>query len=121
MLDAWFKPQKAIEIQRVERGAQAQRDVDRRTASMALYHYDTCMFCAKVRRAMDALALNIELRDILGEAAHRRALVEGGGRGTVPCLRIERPDGETEWMYESADIIRFLDGAFGQTSGNARS
>jgi glutathione S-transferase len=42
------------------------------------------------------------MRDIL-----RRELVEGGGRATVPCLRIER-DGEVHWLYESRDIIDYL-------------
>lgn len=112
MFDAWFKPQ-TIAINPVQRTPDEQREVDRRTASMSLYHYDTCMFCAKVRRAIEALALDIELRDILSDADHRRTLVEGGGRSTVPCLRIDGPDGEPSWMYESADIIRFLAGEFG--------
>jgi len=31
----------------------------------------------------------------------------------VPCLRIEKADGAVEWMYESADINRYLERRFG--------
>jgi glutathione S-transferase len=34
--------------------------------------------------------------------------VQGGGRATVPCLKIRRGD-EVEWLYESRDIIDYLD------------
>ena len=35
-------------------------------------------------------------------------LLNGGGKTQVPCLRIDNPDGETQWMYESDDIINYL-------------
>ncbi len=36
-----------------------------------------------------------------------QALRAGGGKGQVPCLRIV--DGQqTQWMYESDDIITYL-------------
>jgi len=35
----------------------------------------------------------------------------GGGKRKVPCLRIEE-DGKTEWMYESNDIIAYLEQRF---------
>jgi glutathione S-transferase len=31
----------------------------------------------------------------------------------VPCLRIEKEDGSSEWMYESKDIIAYLDERYG--------
>ena len=36
-----------------------------------------------------------------------RELLQGGGKSTVPCLRIERGI-EVSWMYESMDIIDYL-------------
>jgi len=33
--------------------------------------------------------------------------LEGGGRPTVPCLRILKEDG-VFWLYESEDIIEYL-------------
>lgn len=37
-----------------------------------------------------------------------QALMQGGGKTQVPCLRIEQADGGVEWMYESNDIIQYL-------------
>ena len=37
-------------------------------------------------------------------------LLQGGGRGMVPCLH--RTWLQVEWMYESMDIIRYLDAQF---------
>ncbi|MGR8918706.1 MAG: glutaredoxin family protein [Gammaproteobacteria bacterium] len=113
MLDAWFNKPK-IEITRVERDPEAQAAVDAATAGMALYHYDTCMFCARVRKAIDALGLNIELRDVMHDRGHYRDLALNGGRTTVPCLLIGKDDPATgQWMYESADIIAWLGQRFG--------
>ena len=52
------------------------------------------------------------MRDTLRDASARAELLAGGGRGTVPCLRITEADGSVRWMYESTDIIRYLDGEF---------
>lgn len=38
----------------------------------------------------------------------RMELVQGGGKGQVPCLRIETEQGEVRWMYESDDIIKYI-------------
>jgi glutathione S-transferase len=46
------------------------------------------------------------------DAAAFRELLSGGGRTTVPCLRIQRGE-ETEWMFESADIMRYLTAQYG--------
>ena len=113
MPDAWFQtPQ--TDIAELDRDAPEQRRVDAETTSMALYHYETCMFCARVRSVIERLELHIELRNIHIDREHLRDLVNGGGRMTVPCLRI---DGDAvTWMYESADIIRFLVARFGARS-----
>ncbi|SLJ83579.1 glutathione S-transferase N-terminal domain-containing protein [Psychrobacter sp. DAB_AL43B] len=42
----------------------------------------------------------------------RSELAENGGRVKVPCLRIEE-NGEVQWMYESNDIIAYLQQRFG--------
>ena len=78
------------------------------TGALALYGYPSCPFCARVLRAIEELDLDIPLRNTMQDADARRALVEAMGRGTVPVLRIDGEDGETEWLPESADIIRYL-------------
>jgi glutathione S-transferase len=74
---------------------------------LALYHYDGCVYCGRVRRALAELGVEVELRDIERDPAHLRALVEARGRRTVPVLRIRHPEGD-EWMPESADIVAYL-------------
>ena len=73
-----------------------------------LYQYRACPFCAMVRRFLDARGVELPERDILQDPAAFRELLAGGGRGTVPCLKIEDGSG-TRWMYESGDIIAYLD------------
>ena len=72
-----------------------------------LYQYESCPFCYRVRRFLDDAGIRIETRDVLRDPEARRELLTGGGRATVPCLRIDRA-GETRWMYESLDIIDYL-------------
>ncbi|MBP0047953.1 glutaredoxin [Marinobacterium sp. AK62] len=97
---------------RGKRSPQHQQQVDQSLKSYALYQLPTCPFCVKVRRAMRRLNLPFELRDVRGDARHRQDLVSGGGKMKVPCLRIDHEDGHTEWMYESKDIVAFLEQRF---------
>lgn len=48
------------------------------------------------------------MRDTLRDASAFRELLVGGGRATVPCLRIEDDGGAVRWLYESEDIIEYL-------------
>jgi glutaredoxin len=73
-----------------------------------LYHYPSCGFCARVRRFLDETGMTIELRNIHADPQALFDLKSGGGRTTVPCLRIQRDRGEVEWLYESLDIIDYL-------------
>ncbi len=80
---------------------------------LALYHYDGCPFCTRVREAADRLGVSLELRDILESDDHRRELTQSTGSQTVPVLRIEEASGEVRWLPESANIIDYLDGREG--------
>lgn len=91
-------------------GAQAQ--IDAQTQKLALYQYKACPFCVKVRREMKRQSLNIETRDAKREDSSREELLQGGGVLKVPCLRIEDDQGKVSWMYESSEIINYLDGRF---------
>ncbi len=51
--------------------------------------------------------LSLDLRST-SEREHAAALMQGGGKTQVPCLRIENEQGEVQWMYESNDIIEYL-------------
>jgi glutaredoxin len=96
----------------IVRGPVVQQQVDAQCRDVALYQYSTCPFCIKVRQELRRLSLNVELRDAQGAGEHRDALVQGGGRAKVPCLRITDETGKTRWMYESGEIIDYLRGRF---------
>ena len=72
---------------------------------------------ASSRQAMKRQGLKIETRDVKHDASAGKELLSGGGDLKVPCLRIEDGEGEVRWMYESGDIIRYLEGRF--SSANA--
>lgn len=95
------------------RDPDAQAAVDAATAKLALYQFEACPFCVKVRRQMKRLALNIELRDAKNNAAFRDELLSEGGRIKTPCLRIEDDAKNVTWMYESNDINAYLKAQFG--------
>ena len=95
----------------LQRSADKQAEVDEATAHLALYQFNACPFCVKVRRAIHAFNLKIELRDAKNNQQFRQELEQQGGRIKVPCLRIEE-DGEVRWMYESNDIIAYLQERF---------
>ncbi|XUO88965.1 glutaredoxin [Halomonas sp. KM072] len=97
----------------VERSAEEQAEVDAACEALALYQFRTCPFCIKVRKEMARLGLNIELRDAQLDPDHKQALLEGGGKVKVPCLRIAHEDGREEWLYESDEINRWLHQRFG--------
>lgn len=75
---------------------------------LALYYFDSCPFCIKVRSTIDRLEIPVELRNIFEETQHRDDLVEARGAATVPVLRITSPNGEERWMPESRDIVSYL-------------
>lgn len=85
------------------------------TSTLALYHFETCPFCHRVRRAAQRLGAELELRDIFGDRNHLHELIEATGRRTVPVLRIEDGD-DVRWMPESHDIIQYLEERFGEQS-----
>lgn len=96
---------------KLKRSPEAQAEVERATANLALYQFHACPFCVKVRRNMHRLNLSVQLRDAKNDAEHRQALEQHGGRIKVPCLRIEE-NGQSTWLYESKAIIAYLDQRF---------
>ncbi len=99
---------------RPDHGLEKQAWLDTETATMHLYQFQQCPFCVKTRRNIWRLGLNIEARDARNDATFRQELVEQGGRYQVPCLRIENDGAEMEWLYESKEIIHYLECRFSQ-------
>jgi len=103
-----------IPIKKLKRSPEEQQCVNTATSSLSLYQFYACPFCLKTRRAFTRLNLTIETRDAQ-KNPDRSDLKNGGGDIKVPCLRIDNKDG-TIWMYESDEIIQYLENRFGVNS-----
>ena len=78
-----------------------------------LYSRSFCGFCWRVLAEVKALGIDIEVRNTWESEEHLAELQAATGRSTVPVLRIVDSNGESQWMPESADIIRYLKKTFG--------
>jgi glutaredoxin len=96
----------------ISRDPAQQKLIDDQTAYLTLYQYEACPFCVKVRRAMKRQGLKIETRDVKRNDIARQELLAGGGDLKVPCLRIGEGERGIQWMYESKEIIGYLEGRF---------
>lgn len=94
----------------IKRSEEEQKVIDEKTKKLSLYQFHTCPFCVKVRREIHRLNLKVKLRDAKNEIVADE-LITGGGKRKVPCLRIEE-ETKTLWMYESKDIIAYLQESF---------
>ena len=95
------------------RNHEQQQKVAQAAQGMTLYHFFACPFCVKTRRAIHKLRVPIEKRSAVQGSPHREELIQGGGKVQVPCLRIQHSDGREEWLYESKQIIGYLNDQFG--------
>ena len=91
----------------VKRNKANQNILDRKTKYLTIYQFEACPFCVKVRRFIRKNNLKINLRNAKNEN-YRSELVREGGKYKVPCLKIEKINTKTEWLYESDEIISFL-------------
>lgn len=98
------------------RSAIDQAGVDAECRQLALYQFSTCPFCIKVRQEMRRLSLNIDKRDAQHSSENRQALLAQGGSSKVPCLRITDEDNQTRWLYDSREIIVYLQERFAVAS-----
>ena len=80
----------------------------RRIENHQLYYFSSCPYCIKVRIALWFMRIEIAMKNILSSPKYKDELISGGGKKQVPCLRIENENGETRWIYESTDIIRYF-------------
>jgi glutaredoxin len=105
LIDWLFKPSV------VKRNDEEQAKVDQETKILKLYQFYACPFCVKTRRAIKRLNLKVETRDAQTSGQFRKELELSGGKIKVPCLKVEG-SGEATWIYESNDIIKYLDERF---------
>ena len=97
---------------RIKRSPEAQQKVNEVASNLTLYHFFACPFCTKTRRVIYKLNAPVKKLSATQGSPHRDALINGGGKVQVPCLRIQHDDGQVEWMYESKAIISYLSERF---------
>ncbi|MCK4707432.1 MAG: glutathione S-transferase N-terminal domain-containing protein [Gammaproteobacteria bacterium] len=102
---------------KMERSPEQQQLVENQLKEMTIYQLYACPFCIKTRRALRRLNLPMEVKSVSMGSPYREELEKGGGRIQVPCLRLQSNDSDV-WMYESADIINYLEKQFGQDDLN---
>ena len=105
----------ATRPKQLERSPEAQAAVEEKTKNLALYQFYACPFCVKTRRAMHRLNLPIEIRNAQSGSEWRKELEEKGGKVQVPSLKITDETGSEKWLYESNDIIHYLEQEFAET------
>ncbi len=96
----------------IKRDLSLQAKIDQETARLALYQFAACPFCVKVRRAIKRQSLKIKVLDAKNCEKSRNELMIGGGKIKVPCLKIICADGNVRWIYESKDIVNYLESCF---------
>lgn len=96
----------------LKRPDEQQQQIDNEVTNLKLYQFKTCPFCIKVKRNNKRLSLKIETRDAQHNSTHREELLHGGGQIKVPCLKITDDKGNQSWMYESNEIMQYLQGRF---------
>lgn len=109
LLDFLTRPKK---MQRSEFG---QQHVSAEVERFSLYQFYACPFCVKTRRTIRRLNLPIAVRNSQRGSAYRDELAVGGGKIKVPCLRIDE-NNTTTWLYDSNEIICYLEKRFGEES-----
>jgi len=77
--------------------------------NITLFHRPSCGYCQRVFRALDGMNLQIREANVSRDYDARTELCKKGGKSQVPAIRIEHGNGEVEWMYESLDIIDYLE------------
>ena len=90
------------------RSEQEQQLIRQKLQSYSLFELVACPFCVKVRRECKRLGLDIKRLNVRADKDSLLTLEQQGGKFQVPCLRIDKEDGGSEWLYESSEIIERL-------------
>lgn len=96
---------------KLKRSPEKQQQVEQELQGLSLYQFFACPFCIKTRRAMHKMNLPVEKRSVSSGSPYRDELLIEGGKIQTPCLRIET-EGEVRWLYDSSEIIQYLQKRF---------
>ena len=96
---------------RGKRSLEYQKQIENQITNLTLYQLQMCPFCIKVRRHLIRLNLPLKVVDI-NNNIYRDELLANGGKTQVPCLKVELGPKKSKWLYESDDIIYYLNENF---------
>ena len=96
----------------IQRPVEMQIVIDEQSQNFTLYQYKACPFCVKVRRSLKRLSLPVETRDPKRCENAKKELIVGAGKLKVPCLKIDEGVGRIQWLFNSKDIISYLERRF---------
>ncbi len=89
--------------------------MDTDTTTLELYQFEQCPFCQKVRTKLSDMGLSYIAHNPRKNEDRMDDLMDLGGEDQVPFLVVRDQDGEVvETMYESDDIVEWLDTEFGE-------
>lgn len=81
---------------------------------LILYTTPACLYCEKVKSYFETAGIPYEIRDIATHAQYRDELLVKGGKLQVPFLV---DTDHTIALYESADIIAYVEKQYGSGRG----
>lgn len=84
---------------------------------ITLYYKPTCPFCRRVLAVVDRLSLEVTLHDVSADSALADELIAKGGKMQVPYLIDDAADTA---LYESDDIVNYLQKQYGQPVTSTR-
>ncbi len=94
---------------------------DELASRLSLYGYNTCIYCRNVSDVIDQLGISIKIRNTFKYPEYKQDLLIGGGKTSVPCLKITFQYSKELWLYDSTSIIDFLQRSFPQQYIEKRS
>ncbi|GAB6099369.1 glutathione S-transferase N-terminal domain-containing protein [Halanaerocella petrolearia] len=74
-----------------------------------LYQFETCPFCAKVRRKLDGLNLDYEKVEVPKDKDKRTTIKELSGQIKVPVIQ----DSDGTVVHDSSEIVDYLEENYG--------
>jgi len=96
---------------RKQKGA---KDVQIEPTSIELYSYEAAPHCRLVREVLSELEIPYLLRNVGKRSANRKRFVEKSGRMMVPYLIDNNTEKGSQGMFESCDIIKYLQKTYGR-------
>jgi glutaredoxin 3 len=84
-------------------GGESKHSSSSKKPTLMLYYSPSCPYCAKVINHLKKMGKTVPMTNVQQYPKKREELKKIGGRGTIPCLIINK-----KAMYESQVIIKWL-------------